>query len=479
MATDNNEAMRISFRDSVLIMLAIIILVVFCVRKGMNLVIPLFLCWLILWFYTLIRKIPWSKVEKYATSAIRDGFQSILIVMAVGTLIGTWILAGTVPTIIYYGLQIISPSVFLPAAMIISAILSLATGTSYGSAASAGIAMMGIGISMGFPPGMIAGAVISGALFGDKMSPFSDTTNLCPAMAGTTLFRHIGYMMWNTIPAFLISAVVFFFIGRNYTIANFDPSAVNDYLVGLQSLFNIRLFALLPIILVIVLLVLKLDALPTILLGAVSGGIVAMINQGCNVTEVITAMHTGFKVDSGIYLIDRLLNNGGITSMTTVFLIMILGIGLGGMLEKLGVLNNFIDLIIHKITSVGRLVAISTAVGYLTAAIGCTMAISQVLTGKLMAPIFREEGVAPEVLSRAMEDTGTLGTSLIPWSSSCVFFCGALGVTYGEYIPYMFFALLAPIISLIYAYTGFKIRYIRPESGEYVEKAEAPISTKS
>ena len=472
------QSMQISFKDSLWLMLAIIILVVFCVRQGMDLVIPLFLCWLIIWAYAMIRRIPWSVVEKFATGAIRDGFQSVLIVMAVGVLIGTWILAGTVPTIIYYGLKIISPSIFLPAAMVICAILSLATGTSYGSAASAGIAMMGIGISMGFPPGMIAGAVISGSLFGDKMSPFSDTTNLCPAMAGTTLFRHIGCMMWNTVPAFVISLLIFFFICRNYSIANFDASAVNEYLTGLQSLFHIRMFALLPILLVIVLLVLKLDALPTILIGGVSGGVVAMINQGSTVTEVVTAMYSGFSVDSGIYLIDRLLNTGGITSMTSVFLIMILGIGLGGMLEKLGVLNNFIDLIIHKITSVGRLVTVATIVGYLTAAIGCTMAISQVLTGKLMAPIFRKEGVAPEILSRSMEDTGTLGTSLIPWSSSCVFFCGALGVAYGQYLPYMFFSILAPAISLIYAFSGFKIRYVDPETGEYISKEQAPITKK-
>ncbi|MEA4892990.1 MAG: Na+/H+ antiporter NhaC [Peptococcaceae bacterium] len=466
---------QISFADSVIIMLAVIALIVFCVRLGLSLVIPLFLCWLIIFLYVKIRRLDWPKVESYAVAAIKDGFQSVLIVMAVGALIGAWILSGTVPTLIYYGLKMISPRIFLPATLILCSILSLATGTSYGSAGSAGLAMMGIGISMGFPPGMIAGAVICGALFGDKMSPFSDTTNLCPAMAGGSLFKHISMMCWNTIPAWLICLVIFYFLGLRYSGANFDPSIVREYMGGLDANFNINLLALSPIILIIVLLVFKLPALPTILIGAVFGGLIAMVNEGSAVIEVVGVMHKGFKIDSGILLVDKLLNRGGIVSMTDVILIMIFGMGLGGMLEKMGILSNFVNLLIKKISSVGRLVLISSIVGYISGAVGCTMSMSQVITGKLMAPIYREKGVAPEVLSRAMEDTGTLGGSLMPWHTNAVFFSGTLGVAYSQFLPFLFLSFLAPVISLIYAYTDFKIKYVDPETGEEIPRERAPI----
>ena len=469
---------QISFADSVVIMLAIIALIVFCVRLGLALVIPLFLCWLIIFLYVKIRRLDWSKVEGYAVGAIRDGFQSVLIVMAVGALIGSWILSGTVPTLIYYGLKIISPKIFLPATLFICSLLSLATGTSYGSAGSAGLAMMGIGISMGFPPGMIAGAVICGALFGDKMSPFSDTTNLCPAMAGGSLFKHIGMMCWNTIPAWLICLVIFYFLGMKYSGANFDPTVVREYMAGLSANFNISAAALLPIILIIVLLLFKTPALPTIMIGAVFGGLIAILNGGSTVVEVINAMHKGFKIDSGILLVDKLLNRGGVTSMTDVVLIMTFGMGLGGMLEKMGILTNFVNLLINKITSTGRLVLITMGVGYVSGAVGCTMSMSQVITGKLMAPIYREEGVAPEILSRAMEDSGTLGGSLMPWHTNAVFFSGTLGVAWSAFVPYLFICVLAPVISLIFAYAGFKIKYINPETGEPVPAEEAPINKK-
>lgn len=472
---DRNGSMQVSFADSVAIMLAIIAVVVVCVRLGLSLVIPLLLCWFVLFLYSLIRRIQWETLQNYALGAIKDGFGSVLIVVAVGTLIGTWILSGTVPTIIYYGLKIISPAIFLPATLILCSLLSLATGTSYGSAGSAGLAMMGIGMSMGFPPGLIAGAVISGALFGDKMSPFSDTTNLCPAMAGGELFKHIGSMMWNTIPAWFICLVLYYVLGMRYSASAYDPSVITEYLAGLQDIFNISPIALLPVILIIVLLLFKMPALPTILIGAVFGGILAMITQGAGIKEVINAMHKGFSIKSEIFLIERLLNRGGANSMMDVVYIMIFGMGLGGMLEKMGVLGNFLSLMVKKITTLPRLTWATMGVSYLSGAVGSTMSMAQVITGKLMAPLYREKGVAPEILSRTMEDTSTMGGTLMPWHTNAVFFAGTLGVTYGQYIPYVFLCYLCPIISLIFAYTGISIKYVNPETGEYIPKEKAPI----
>lgn len=463
---------KATLKESVVLMLVIIALIAGCVRLGLSLVVPLFLSWLVMFLFAIYKKEDWKVFETFGLQSVRDGFQSVMIVMAVGALIGAWILSGTVPTLIYYGLKIISPKWFLPATLILCSILSTATGTSYGSAGSAGLAMMGIGISMGFPPGMIAGAVICGALFGDKMSPFSDTTNLAPAMAGGELFKHIGSMMWTTFPTWLLSLGIFTLLGFKFSVANYDPTVVQEYLAGLQEIFTINLLALLPIVLIIALLIFKTPALPTIMIGGVFGGIIAIFLQGSTIVQVITAMHKGFKIDSGILLIDKLLNRGGVNSMTDVTMIMIFAMGLGGMLEKTGILGNFLNLIVNKITSTGRLVLATLGVSYLSGAVGCTMSMAHVITGKLMAPIYREKGVAPEILSRTMEDAGTLGGTLMPWHTNAVFFTGTLGVLYSEYIPYVFLCYLTPLVSIFLAYTGISIKYINKETGEYIQKPE-------
>ena len=229
MEEKTRERMKTPMLDSIILLVIIIAEVVVCVRNGLDLGVPLFITWVIMFLYCKVRKVDWSIVEGYALQGVRDGFQSVVIVAAVGCLIGTWILAGTVPTLIYYGLNILQPSIFLPATLLLCSLLSTLTGTSYGSAASAGLACMGIGLSMGFPAGMIAGAVICGALFGDKMSPFSDTTNLAPAMAGGTLYGHIRSMCYNTIPGLIITAIIFAVIGSGHTAENYDPSTVQAY----------------------------------------------------------------------------------------------------------------------------------------------------------------------------------------------------------------------------------------------------------
>ncbi len=468
----------VSLLDSIVLMLVIIAEIVVCVRGGLNLAVPLFLTWLIMFLYCKIRKISWSAVESFALQGVRDGFQSVCIVGAVGCLIGTWILGGTVPTLIYYGLKLISPKVFLPCTLLLCSILSVFTGTSYGSAASAGLACMGIGLSMGFPAGIIAGAVISGALFGDKMSPFSDTTNLAPAMAGGTLFGHIRSMCYTTLPGWLLCMVIFGIVGTRYSSDNYDPSTVLEYMNGLSSNFNLGVIPLVPVVLVVVMLLFKIPALPTILLGAIFGAVSAMATQGAGFVACITAMHKGFSIDSGVFLVDKLLNRGGISSMYDIMMIMIFAMGLGGMLDRMGILMNFLGGLVGKLNSVLKLVGVTMLVAYISGAIGCTMSMAHVVTGKLMAPVYREKGVDPHVLSRTMEDCGTLGGTLMPWHTNAVFFTGTLGVLYSEYIPWVLLCYIVPILSLIAAATGYGIWYIDPETGERISKEQAPINQK-
>lgn len=464
--------------DSIVLMLAIIAEIVICVRAGLNMEIPLFLTWLIIWLFVKVKKFDWHTVEGYILDGVRAGFQSVMIVGAVGLLIGTWILCGCIPTMIYYGLKIISPKIFLPATLILCSILSTMTGTSYGSAASAGLACMGIGISMGFPPGLIAGAVISGALFGDKMSPFSDTTNLAPAMAGGTLFGHIKSMCYTTLPAWLLCLVIFGVTGTRYSITNYDPSTVNEYMEGLAANFNIGIITLIPIALVIVLLLIKVPALPTILCGAVIGGIVAIITQNATWLDCFNVMKSGFSIDSGVFLVDKLLNRGGISSMYNIMMIMTFAMGMGNALDKMGVLMNLIGGLIKKIDSVLKLVGVTMVISYISGMIGCTMSMAHVVTGKVMAPIYKEEGVDPHVLSRTMEDCGTLGGTLMPWHTNAVYFTGTLGVLYSEYIPWVLLCYIVPVFALIAAATGYAIWYVDPETGERIPKEKAPISQK-
>lgn len=472
------KKIQTSLTDSIILMLVIILEIVLCARNSINLEIPLFLTWLILWLFAKIKKFDWKIIEGYILDGVRHGYQSVMIVGAVGLLIGTWILSGCIPTMIYYGLEIISPKIFLPATLILCSILSTMTGTSYGSAASAGLACMGIGLSMGFPPGIIAGAVISGALFGDKMSPFSDTTNLAPAMAGGTLFGHIKSMLYTTLPAWLICLVIYGIAGARYSTAGYDPATVNEYIGGLQANFNLGVFTLLPIVLVIVMLLFKVPALPTILCGAVFGAITAMLFQGATIVQCFTVMKSGYSIDSGIFLVDKLLNRGGISSMYNIMMIMTFAMGMGNALDKMGILMNLIGGLIKKINSVLKLVGITMLVSYISGAIGCTQSMSHVVTGKLMAPVYQEKGVDPHVLSRTMEDAGTLGGCLFPWHTNAVYFCGALGVLYSEYIPWVLLSYIVPILSLVAAATGYAIWYINPETGERVPKEQAIINQK-
>lgn len=473
-----NEKIRVSMADSIILMVIIVALIVVCVRAGLNMAVPLFLTWLIMYLYSKIRKLDWKTVQGYGLEGVMAGFGAVLITASVGLLVGAWILGGTIPTLIYYGLQLIQPSIFLPATLLLCCLLSTLTGTSYGSAASAGLACMGIGISMGFKPGVIAGAIICGALFGDKMSPMSDTTNLAPAMSGGELFPHIKSMFYTTVPGILITTVIFAVLGMGHSAVDYDPVTVREYMAGLAENFNLGLIPVLPCVLVIVLLLCKVPAMPSILLGACFGGISAMLTQGASFTQVIQVMHKGFSIDSGILLVDKLLNRGGLSSMYDILMIMIFAMGLGNMLDRLGILSNLMSVVIKKINSVFSLVACTMVVSYLSSAIGCTQSMAHVLTGKLMAPIYREKGVSPYVQSRTMEDSGTLGGVLIPWHTNSVYMVGTLGVAYIEYLPYVFLCFIVPVIALILAATGYAIWYVDPETGESIPKEQAPINQK-
>lgn len=448
-------------KESIILLFSIIAWLVICVKSKLGLEVPLLSSFLILYVFCKIRHIDYKGVQKAAFNSVHKALEAIVILISVGILIGTWIAGGTIPSIIYVGLTLINPQWFLLCTLILCSILSTATGTSYGSAGTAGVAMMAVGIAMGIPAGMIAGAVICGALFGDKISPFSDTTNLAPTMAGTDLFTHIRSMCYTTIPTYIIAAILFAVLGVHYGNANYDVATVQSYCDVIASHFYLSIWSIVPVGIVILLLLLKVDAIPAILAGAAAGVVCSMLLQGNDFFTTMTYALKGYSFDSGVKMVDKLLNRGGLLSMSSVVYIMIGGVALGGALEYLGVLKNILSPIVNKINSIPKLIGSTLLVSYITGAVGSTMAMAHVLTGKIMSPIYRKKGIAPQVCSRTMEDAGTLGGVLFPWHTNCIYFCGVLGVTYLDYLPYVFLSYLTPIMAMICAFTGFGIFYTR------------------
>ena len=399
----------------------------------------------------------WDEVEKGAIDTIQMAMQAILILMIIGTLIGVWILSGTVPSMIYYGLQILSPGIFLVATAVICAIVSLATGSSWTTAGTVGIALMGVGQGLGIPDYIVAGSVVSGAYFGDKMSPLSDTTNLAPAMAGATLFDHIKYMLYTTIPSFTIALILYGIIGARYAGKTLDTANIDIILNGISSNFNVSPLLLLPPIIVIILVVMKIPALPGLMAGTVIGGIFAAIFQKSSLGNIIDAAHYGFSADSGIEMVDELLSGGGLDSMMWTVSLILLAMVFGGIMERTGMLQAIGNSILRYANSTGSLVTATILTSIAVNVLAADQYLSIVIPGRMYKDIYAERGLEPRLLSRTLEDAGTLTSALIPWNTCGAYMFSVLLVSPIKYAPYAFLNIINPIVAIIIAYTGFGI----------------------
>lgn len=416
----------------------------------------------ILMFISILVLIPfmmglgftYKQVEKSMIKSMSRALQPVLILLTVGILIGAWISSGTVPTLIYFGIEAISPQYFLVTSLLFCSLVSVATGTSWGTIGTAGIAMMGVGSALGIPMGITAGAIISGAYFGDKISPLSDSTNLAPTVTGGELFTHIKHMLWTTIPAYIITAVIFTIIGLQYNPSNVDAASVNQLVGYLNENFHLGFIPLLPIVVLVSLLMLKKPAIPSIFIGAAVGGVIAVFYQGFSFTETITVFYNGYSVESGIEIVDSLLQRGGLSSMLGLVALFLFALGLGGMLAESGVLEALIASFANKIQHTGVLTFVTIMVSYATLAIGGSIYFSSVMGGTLMRPIFERLNLKPENLSRILEDTGTQGGALVPWTGSGIYTASTLGVATLAYLPFCFLALITPLVSLFYGITG-------------------------
>jgi len=416
--------------------------------------------------------IGWKDLRLGIVKTITSALPSILILLLIGSLAGTWLLSGVVPAMIYYGLKIIHPTIFLFAACIVSAIVSLATGSSWSTVATLGVAMMGIGVTLGYHEGLIGGAIISGAYFGDKMSPLSDTTNLAPAMAGTDLFTHIRYMTITTFPSMGITLLIFLFIGFG-TDASSSVTNMEEVLSAIETTFNINLILFVVPGLVIFLIIKKVSPLPALLAGTLLGGIFALIFQPNAVNHVsgitndflssayvglMKAMYTTISVETTNSQVNELLTTGGMSGMLNTIWLVISAMIYGGIMDAAGFLERITRSIILYAKSPGSLIASTAGTCIFFNLTASDQYLAIVVPGRMFASTFEKRNLAPENLSRTLEDSGTVTSVLIPWNTCGAYQSTVLGVSTLTYLPYCFFNIISPFMTILFGYLGIKIK---------------------
>jgi Na+:H+ antiporter, NhaC family len=414
----------------------------------------------------------WGDVQDAIVHGVTLSTGAILILLAVGALIGTWILSGTVPTLIHYGLLLMHPSWFYVATCFICAVIALAIGSSWTVAGTLGVSLIVVAQGLGLSPAITAGAVISGAYFGDKMSPLSDTTNLAPAAAGSELFSHIQHMVWTTVPSFVIALIGFSLFGLFA-----QPAAVavdfGDLPQALGAQFRIGWFLLIPLLVVLALALRRMPAFPAILIGALLGGLFAVLFQpdlvvaradndalsrpAALLAGVWLALADGYASTTGNESVDDLLSRGGMSSMLNTIWLVICAMAFGAVMERVGLLERLIRGVLAMARSTGSLIAATLGTAFGANVVAADQYMSIVLTGRIFRPEYERRGLAPVNLSRALEDAGTLTSPLVPWNTCGAYMAATLGVATFEYLPYALFNLANPLVALILAYAGFKI----------------------
>ena len=413
----------------------------------------------------------WEAIESSIVKSISSAMGAMLILLVIGSLSGAWLLSGIVPAMIYYGLKILNPTIFLFAACIVCCIVSLATGSSWSTIATVGIALLGIGKTLGIHDGVIAGALISGAYFGDKMSPLSDTTNLAPAMAGTDLFTHIRYMVNTTAPTLAITLLIFFVWG--FTLDSSGTVNTDDVLKSIDAAFNLSPLLFIVPGLVLFMIVKKVPAVPALLVGAILGGVFAVIFQPQIIQQISgisdnptksafvavmksMAMSINIKTDNA--MITQLLYSGGMAGMLNTIWLILGAMIFGGVMESCGLLMRIVEEIIKYANSTGSLVLSTTVTSIFFNLTAGDQYMAIAIPGRMFADTYKKQGYKPELLSRTLEDAGTVTSVLVPWNT-----CGAtqakvLGISTWTYAPYCFFCIISPIMTVLQAYLNFKIR---------------------
>ncbi|MBM7071054.1 Na+/H+ antiporter NhaC [Shewanella sp. 202IG2-18] len=421
----------------------------------------------------------WKEMEKGIIEGIGVATPALLILFAVGSLIGTWILSGTVPTMIYYGMQVLNPEYFYAACCVLCALVALSIGSSWTVAGTLGIALVGIAGAMGLSIEITAGAIISGAYFGDKMSPLSDTTNLAPAVAGADIFSHIRYMAWTTVPSILIALVIFFFLGLNTDTANLNTNLTSS-LNLIQEQFEPSPVLLTPLLFVLWLAYKKTPAFPTVIMGAIVGAIMAAIFQYDAIIASINdqslypavallkgiwiATFDGYTANTGDSVLDSLLSRGGMSSMVTTVWLILCAMAFGGVMEITGLLAKLLEGVLKMVRSGSSLIIATLGCGIGANIVCGDQYIAILLPGRMLKLEYAKQNLASVNLSRSLEDSATITSPLVPWNTCGAFMASTLGVATLAYLPFAFFNLICPLVSCSYAYFKFKLEPLNPET---------------
>ncbi|MBR3707181.1 MAG: Na+/H+ antiporter NhaC [Firmicutes bacterium] len=421
-------------------------------------VVNLIVAGLVASFLAMLWGVKWDTIQEDILDFARRMFPAILILIFVGMLVGAWIQAGTVPIMIYYGLKVLSPKLFLVIAAIICSLMSVMTGTSWGTVATVGVALMGVAQGLGVPASWTAGAVLVGALFGDKMSPMSDTTVLAPAVSGVEVVDHIKYMLWTTVPSYIISLVVFLIVGLRFGDGTVETEEYNLIISTLESSFNFNPILLVPPIVVLVMIFKKIPILPSFAVGIALGVVFAMIFQGSSLLDVLTALNKGYTQTTDVAIVDSMIKRGGISSMLSSVAIVIAAATFGAPLKSAGVIDFVVEKIVKVATNQRNVLLCSYGFHMLLILIIGGYYTTFSIAGPVLQPLYDKYGLDKANLSRCLEDTGTTFSPLVPWCSNGVYFTTTLGVAYSAYAFTTPMCYLCLIFALIYIITGFKIK---------------------
>lgn len=456
-----NNQVRQPKLSEIWIVLGLFLVIMYFSLAVLNL--PIQLSLLASWFLIILLGLrlgySYTNLQSSIATGIFTGLEAILVIIFVGALIGSWIAGGIVPSLIYFGLEIIHPSIFLLATLLLCAITSVATGTSWGTVGTAGIAMMGIGESFGLPLPIVAGAVISGAYFGDKLSLLSDSTVLTASLARVEIIAHVRSMLLISLPALIISGTLFLITGFFFNRNGSDMSVVQENINALNANFNIGWYMLIPMLIVIFMLIKKIPTIPTLAFGSVLGVVWAYLFQGMDIILAIATLYSGFSIESGIPFVDQLFNRGGIESMLGVICIMILALGFGGLMDYVGILDTLRDRLAKFIKGSGSLTAATIFSAFLGNVFGSSGYVSLITSVKMTEKNYEKLKIDRRVLSRNMESGGILTAPMVGWSDNGIYMATVLGVATMSYIPFLWLNFIGIAIALFYGFTGKFIWY--------------------
>ncbi|MCD7909008.1 MAG: Na+/H+ antiporter NhaC [Clostridium sp.] len=427
---------KITGKPSLFLSVTVLAVIAMVLTAGIMAGVPTILLLVVNIFLVLVISMlfgyPYSQLEEGMMAGVKRAMDCVIILLFVGVLIGAWIKCGTVPMIIYYGLSFITPRMLLPLTFIMCSLLSLCIGTSLGTAGTMGVACVSIGVSMGIPIPIVAGAAISGSVLGDKLSPLSDSTILASSASDINIYYHVRSMMYTTIPAVIISLIVFYFLGAQYAQVAMDPTVIESVRTQLAELYHFNILLLIPVILIVILSIRKVPAIMAILISGFSGLALAVLVQKAALADVLAVVFNGVKVDSSMELVATMLNKGGISSMMTTICTAVLALALGGILSEAG----FLHTLVERITK---------------------FYVSAVLMGTMFRELYDRRGIHRSVLSRTIEEANTIILPLVPWNTGCIYYMGLFGFTTLSFAPYVVFAYANIAVSILCALAGIFI----------------------